>query len=307
MKDIFKLAFRNFFRNTRRSIISGISIAIAIAMIIFAHSYIRGMTASIIDNTVRLITGHVRITTGEFKRRERTLPLSESVELSPEFMASLQVAGVQAVTARIKFGVMLGEGESAIPALGYAVEPDKERAILGFDKRIIAGSYLAPDDRAVILGQELARRLNLKTGDTLTIITRTAFGSPTGMNLLVKGIYSTGLGGIDRAVFYMPARAAQTMLDMADRATEIVLIVEKPGRAPLVARELHGAYPDLAIVPYQSNPMVRQMTSVESISGLIYFIILLVARPSPTPCSWWCSSASARSECSRRWAWEARP
>jgi putative ABC transport system permease protein len=277
MKDIIKLAFRNFFRNTRRSIISSISIAIAITVIIFAQSYIKGMGANIIDNTIRLIIGHVRITTHEYERRERTLPLSEALEMNPEFIESLNIKGVSAVTSRIKFGVMLGEAESAIPALGYAVEPEKEKTILGFDKRITAGSYLDDSDRAVILGKELAKRLNLTVGDTLTVITRTAYDSPTGLNLLVKGIYATGLGGIDRMIFYIPLQAAQEMLDMENRVTEVIIIMADRSKAPLVAAELRLSNPELAVMPYQANPMVQQMTTAESIYGVLYFIILLVA------------------------------
>ncbi|MCK4755537.1 hypothetical protein KAS56_01235, partial [candidate division WOR-3 bacterium] len=79
---LLKLAYRNFFRNTRRSIISGISVAIAIAVIIFAQSYMRGVIENISENIVRLISGHIRITTKEYDRRERMIPLSEALDLT---------------------------------------------------------------------------------------------------------------------------------------------------------------------------------------------------------------------------------
>jgi ABC-type lipoprotein release transport system permease subunit len=82
--QLLRLAYRNFLRNKRRSIISGVSIALAIAAIIFAQSWLRGVTRNISDNVIRLITGHVRITTREYDRRERMLPLSESIELTPK-------------------------------------------------------------------------------------------------------------------------------------------------------------------------------------------------------------------------------
>jgi len=277
MREILKLAYRNFFRNTRRSIISGISVAIAVAVIIFAYSYLKGMTYSIIDNVVRLVSGHIRVTTREYERRERMLPLSEAVELTPELYQALEREGVVAVTSRIKFGVMLGDGDLTIPALGFGVEPEKETAILGFDKRIVQGEYIADDDQAVILGRELARRLGKKVGDTLTIITRTAYDSPTGMNLIIKGISATGLGGIDRSVFYLPLKKAQALLDLADKATEIVVILKDRGRAPVLAGAIRHQFPDLSVTPYQDNPILRYLVSVESLFMIFYFIILLVA------------------------------
>lgn len=277
MKEIIKLAYRNFFRNTRRSLISGVSVAIAIAVIIFAYSYLKGMTYSIIDNVVRLVSGHVRVTTREYERRERMLPLSEAMDLTPELFQALDREGVTAVTFRIKFGVMLGEGDNTIPALGYGVDPEKETAILGFDKRIVQGEYIADDDQAVILGRELARRLGKKVSDTLTIITRTAYDSPTGMNLIVKGIYATGLGGIDRSIFYLPLKKAQELLDLDNKATEIVVILRDRDRAPALAGAIRHQFPNLSVTPYQDNPILRILIADESIFMVFYFIILLVA------------------------------
>jgi len=277
MKEIFRLAYRNFFRNTRRSLISGISVAIAIAVVIFAHSYLKGITHSIMDNVVQLVSGHVRITTREYERRERMLPLSEAVEVTPDFMRALNRDEISAVGPRIKFGVMLGEGDLTIPALGYGVVPSIERVILKLDKRIVKGGFLEEGDQAVILGRELARRLGKRIGDSLTIITRTAYDSPTGMNLVVKGIYATGLGGIDRAVFYMPLKKVREMLDLEGRATEIVILLSDREKAPAVARAIRREFPGLSVTSYQENPLLKQVNVNESVFMVFYFIILLVA------------------------------
>jgi putative ABC transport system permease protein len=277
MKEVFRLAYRNFFRNTRRSLISGISVAIAIAVIIFAHSYLKGITYSIMDNVVQLVSGHVRITTREYERRERMLPLSEAMTVTPELRQALERGEVAAAGYRIKFGVMLGEGDRTIPALGYGVEPAVERTIMKLDKRIVQGDYLGKDDQAVILGRELARRLGKKVGDSLTIITRTAYDSPTGMNLVVKGIFATGLGGIDRTVFYVPLGKAQALLDLEGRATEIVVLLRDRERAPAVARALQREFPDWSVASYQDNPILQQVNVNESVFMVFYFIILLVA------------------------------
>ena len=86
---LFKLAVRNFFRNTRRSIISSVSVMIAITAIIFAQSWIEGIIKNVNDNIISLVSGHINITTAEYKRRERLLPLSESISLDDEFMRAI--------------------------------------------------------------------------------------------------------------------------------------------------------------------------------------------------------------------------
>jgi putative ABC transport system permease protein len=273
---LLKLAYRNFFRNTRRSIISGISVAMAIAVIIFAQSYMRGVIENIGGNIVRLISGHIRITTKEYERRERMIPLSEALDLTPELYDELDHEEILIISPRIKFGVLLGEEELNIPALGYAIDPDKETNISGLDKRIIEGSYLDASSNGVIIGNELAKRLDLGVGDTLTIITRTAYDSPTGINLLVKGIFSTGIGGIDRSVFYIPFNVGQKLLDLENRATELVIIVKDPNEAINIAREirLHGDY---SIVPFQYNPILKYINTFSFVYSIFYAVILIVA------------------------------
>ncbi len=273
---LLKLAYRNFFRNTRRSIISGVSIAIAITTILFAHSYIKGATEDISDNIVKLISGHIRITTREYERRERMIPLSEALDLSPEFYSTLANKEIVVSAPRIKFGVLLGAEELTTPALGYAVDARKEARISGLDRRIVKGSYLDSVTPATILGQGLAQRLNMKVGDTLTIFTRTAYDSPTGINLVVKGIFATGIGGMDRSLFYIPLAVGQRLLNLEGRATEFVLILKNPARAVTVARAI-AAQTDYSVVPFQYNPLLRYLNSFGIILWFIYAIILLVA------------------------------
>jgi putative ABC transport system permease protein len=274
--QLFKLAYRNFFRNTRRSIISGISVALAITAVIFARSYIGGIFQNMTGNVIRLVSGHITITTKEYERRERLIPLSESIELSEEFYESLPQQDIKSISPRIKFGVLLGEDELAIPALGYAIDPEKERDIAGIQKRLVEGTYPNSGERTAILGKGLAERLNMTVGDTLTVITRTAYDSPTGMNFLIKGIFQTGIGGMDRSIFYIPLDVGQTMLDLEGRATEIIILVKNPDRAVQIAQAIRLGN-DYSIVPYQYHTVLRYVNMAEAIYSIFYLVVLLVA------------------------------
>lgn len=273
---ILKLAFRNFFRNTRRSIISGVSVALAITVIIFARSYIKGIIENISGNTIKLVSGHILITTEEYERRERMIPLEESIELSPEFYGLLESEEIDIVSGRIKFGVLLGEEDLSVPALGYAIDPEKERHIAGLDKRLQKGVYITTGERAALFGSELAKRLDVDVGDTITIITRTAYDSPTGINLVINGVFSTGLGGVDRSLFYIPLDVGQQLLDLEGEATEVVVLVHTPDKAIDIAREVQMRT-DLSVVPYQYNSLLRYINTFSIIYSLFYLIVLLVA------------------------------
>jgi putative ABC transport system permease protein len=274
--QLFKLAYRNFFRNTRRSIISGISVALAITAIIFVRSYLAGFFENISGNVVKLLSGHIRIATKEYERRERMLPLAEFIELSPEFYESLPNEEIEMTSPRIKFGVLLGEEELSVPALGYAINPESEREIGGLQERIVSGSYIQSGEKAAILGKGLAERLRVTVGDTLTIITRTAYDSPTGMNLLVKGIFQIGIGGMDRSLFYIPLDVGQTMLDLEGRATEFAIILKHPANAIQIANSINPG-DEYSVVPFQHNTLLRYINIATVVYSIFYLVVLLVA------------------------------
>jgi putative ABC transport system permease protein len=127
-----------------------------------------------------------------------------------------------------------------------------------------------------MLGIGLAERLDMTVGDTLTVITRTAYDSPTGMNLVIKGIFQTGIGGIDRSIFYIPLDVGQTLLDLESRATEIIILVKDPGKAVQVAQSIRLGN-DYSIVPYQYNTILRYVNMAERIYAIFYLVVLLVA------------------------------
>jgi len=274
--NLLRLAYRNFFRNTRRSLISGLSVALAITAIIFARSYIRGIFQNMTGNVVKLVSGHITITTKEYERRERLIPLSESFALTNDFYEALPEEDIQIASPRIKFGVLLGEEELSVPALGYAIDPDKEREIAGLQKRLIEGVYMELGQNEAILGKGLADRLDMTVGDTLTVITRTAYDSPTGLNLVIKGIFQTGIGGMDRNIFYIPLDVGQTMLDLEERTTEFVILVNDPGNVVDVVRSIKLG-DEYAVTSYLQNPVLRWVNLAEAIYSIFYIIILLVA------------------------------
>lgn len=274
--NLFGLAFKNFFRNTRRSLISGLSVMIAITAIIFAHSYVEGVLKNVNENIIKLVSGHINIVTREYQRRERLLPLSESVALEGHLIAALESDEIEDVSPRIKFGVLLGEEEMNVPALGYAFIPEVEKDISGLQNRLTEGKYIATGERAAILGADLARRLNMFVGDTLTIITRTAYDSPTGITVVINGLFKTGIGGVDRSLFYIPLDIGQYMLDMDGRATEVVVQLRDKDRAIAIAADIQ-AQTGLLAIPFQHNTMLRYLNVVYAIYGILYLIILLVA------------------------------
>ncbi len=283
MGYLVRMAVRNLTRNTRRSFLSALSLVIALMMIVFAQGFIRGMLDQTADNTARFKTGHIRIAAEEYLRQERLLPLSEAVSTGPELDAILdELPGVSVRTERIRFGVLLNHKENSVPAMGLAVDPEAERDIFRIQHAISEGEYLSGAGDEIIMGIGLADKLGIGAGDTLVLITQTAYGSPTGANLVVKGIVNSGVGQLDLTHFFMTLASAQDMLDMAGQVSEVIIMLEEPDRAASVALDLKqqlqaAGITGLAARPLSSDPMIAYFSMAETIYFFIYLIILLVA------------------------------
>ncbi len=283
MGYLLRMAVRNLTRNTRRSFLSALSLVIALMMIVFAQGFIRGMLDMTADNTARFKTGHLRIASEEYLRQERLLPLAEAVSTGPELDAILdELPGVAARGERIRFGVLLNHNDNSVPAMGLAIDPEAERGIFRLQTAISDGEYFSGAGDEVVMGVGLAEKLGIGVGDTLVLITQTAYGSPTGANLVVRGIVKSGAGQIDGTHFFMPLESARDMLDMYGQASEIVIMLDDRSQAdaisPVLQKRLENAeFEGVVVRPLSADPIISYFSMAETIYFFIYLIILLVA------------------------------
>jgi putative ABC transport system permease protein len=148
---------------------------------------------------------------------------------------------------------------------------------------MLEGRMIRMGHEEMNIGEKLAGELGLKLGDTLTIVTQTAYGSVTAMNLKIVGIFRYGVPSIDRTTFYLPLDKAQQLLDLDNAVTEIFILVKDMNKAPEVAEEirtsLEQVYSDLYTTKswQEMGILFLYMGLAKRIYGSIYFMILFLA------------------------------
>jgi len=241
MVYLLKLAARNVFRNTRRSMLTGASIMFSVAILIFAWSFIEGAIKDMSDAYIRFQSGHIRVLTEEFAKQERMFPLQYSI---PDYLTVQEkivaVPGVKTVTGRLKFGVLLDYEGNTKQTMGMGIDPAAEEPILKLSKKIVQGRVICTGTDEVNIGVNMARDLKLKLGDTLTVVTQTAYGSMSAKNFKVVGIYNFDSPTIDRKTFLIPIGSAQYLLDLPGSASEIFIITKQADAARQVAQKISG-------------------------------------------------------------------
>ena len=277
---MFKLALRNVLRNKRRSFLTGLSIAFAVMIVIFIWTFVSGILVGMFNNYVTGSVGHIRVLNSDYLKRETMLPLSSTVADYQRLIKTLeQEPAVKLATGRIKFGVLMDIKGKNKPVLGIGIDPQREEAVLGLSQKMLSGKVFSSGTSETIVGAGLAKELAFKTGATLTVITQTAHGSMSGINLKVAGIFSLGVASVDNRTFYLALDQAQQLLDMDGRVTEIFLLIKDSDKAVEVAAAIGKQLPaGLTAVPWQSNGFLYFMMAImKNIYAAIYAFILILA------------------------------
>lgn len=284
MKKLIKLAWRNIWRNWRRTVLSSLAVAFGMISIIFANSYIKGMTESLYKNLIETEIGHVKIASREFLRLDRILPKEHLVYNTEDIETDISsLPGISAMTEKIKFHLILSSEDENEPCLGIGINPEQEINFFDLRQHLIQGSYIQESSAEMLIGDGLAQKLGVGLGDELLAVTTDINYSTYALTFRVVGIFKTNFIFMDKNFFYIPIEKAQELLDCPGAAHEILLLLEDAETAPEISSEIqsilkeNGLDDTLTAVPWQDNFFIAYMPFASFIFGGILLIIMLIA------------------------------
>ncbi|MCH8960482.1 MAG: ABC transporter permease [Bacteroidetes bacterium] len=279
MTKLLKLAWRNVWRNRRRSFITMGAITFSVVTIAVTRSLQYGAYDAMEAYAVRLFTGDVQIhRAGYHEEKLLSFSLLEDDQNWPALLD--EQPWVKAYCRRLTgFGLISSDASSA-GGMILGVEPEAERQVSAFARNTIEGVSLQDgDDHAALLGQTLARNLDVGVGDTVVVLTQ-GFRSQMGADLYaVKGLLRTGSLDLDRALMVIPLPAAQDLFAMEGRFTEVVLHTDSYRHDEQYASRLRAALDqaDYEVMFWGDLlPELRQAILLDNVSGAVFLMFLLL-------------------------------
>jgi putative ABC transport system permease protein len=240
MSKFLLLAFRNVFRNRRRTLMTLVMVGGGVAGLLLAGGYFAFMTQGLRESTIRNGLGHIQIFTAEHFQRDEVHVLDTGIDNWRQVAASVQSAEhVRGVAPRIEFYGMVSNGQKSSVYMGSAVDPDAERS-LGFSPNLVSGSDLTASsggDVGALIGSGLAKSMNVKVGDGLTLLAVTSDGALNGIDVTVTGIVESGVAEMDARSLRIPLVAAQRLLQ-SQRVTNLVVGLDATANTDRVYAEL---------------------------------------------------------------------
>ncbi|GIV58530.1 MAG: transporter [Rhodothermaceae bacterium] len=281
MTKLFKLAWRNVWRNRRRSLITMGAIFFSVLIIALTRSLQYGSYDAMESFAIRLFTGDLQVQRAGYQEEQTLADALREDERDWDGLLAAQPWHVAHARRLTGFG-LAGSDETSAGALIVGIEPEAEPAVSHFLRKIVAGAPLAAgDDHRAVLGQTLAQNLSLGVGDTVVVIAQ-GYRNEMGADLyVVKGLFDSGSAEMDRATMVLSLADAQALFSMPGRFTQLAVRTDDFRRAGRYAERLEAALADTTVDVLDWNalmPELRQMIVLDNASGAIFlaFMLLLI-------------------------------
>jgi len=282
------LAFRNVFRNRRRTIMTLLMVAGGVTGLLLSGGFFAFMIDGLREHTIQEGLGHLQIFTAEHSRRDEVRVLDTGIDNWQQVAEAIKGGPhVRGIAPRIDFYGMVSNGSKSSVFMGSAVDPVAENS-LGFTPRLSSGHDLSskPDGEVeALIGSGLAKAMHVKVGDVLTVLAVTSDGALNGVDVQIAGIVKTGYDEMDARYLRIPLSSAQRLLQ-SERVTNLVVGLDNTSNTDAAAAAM---VPRLKGLPQQMvlkkwidlasyYLQVRNMFSgIFLFLGLIVFFMVLMA------------------------------
>lgn len=220
-----KLAWRNIWRNKRRSLITIASITFAVVLADFMRSMQLGSYERMIQNAAGFYTGYIQIHKKGYWN-EKTI--NNSMEQNAQLLTEIDsIPGVEVAVPRVESFVLTSFGTKTKAGMVMGVDPEKENALTKLKSKLVQGAYITANDKSVLVAEGLANYLKVAVGDSLVLIGQGYHGANAAAVYPIKGIVKFPVPDQNNQTLYMPLKEAQWLFNVENRLTSIALVVDK--------------------------------------------------------------------------------
>ncbi|MCB0036385.1 MAG: ABC transporter permease, partial [Anaerolineales bacterium] len=280
MSKYVKMAWRNTWRNWRRTLIATVAIVLGLILLIFMDATIKGSDQAIYGNAVRLYGGNIQIHASGFRERAKRLPLLPLEDADFVIQKARSHPNVVSASRRINTGGMVSSREGSYPVSITAIEPESEVHVSLVAENITEGRFLtAADGDNILIGQEMARLLDVSVGDRINLLGQRKDESMRQRTMTVVGIYTLGLGDAEKGLVYINLPTAQTLYNLRDQETEVAITLQEVGQEGDFISSLQPDLPNYEVDSFDTlRPEIRETLATKSAAtAAIGFIVLLMA------------------------------
>ncbi len=233
-----RLAWRNLWRNKRRTLIACASILFAVFLSVLVTSTTIGQNEYLINVAVSFSTGHIQVHGKNYWEKRS---LDQSMEWDSALAAEARaLPHVLHVVPRFETVSLLAHGNVTKVAPVFGIDPALEDAMTGLGKRVVRGTPMTQWRSGAMVGGGLARMLGVDVGDSLVVYGQGYQGVTAAAMVRVSAILHFPIPEYDNAAFYLPIGEAQNLYAAPSRITALAVLLDSEGSIGEVAARIRG-------------------------------------------------------------------
>lgn len=273
-----RLAFRNIFRQKRRSIFTALSIMGSFVLCSMAIGLVYGTYGKVIETFTRGHSGHIEIHAKGYSERPSLFKNIKNWEdLKPVIEKNKMVI---ASTPRVIGSVLISVGEKTTGAKIIGIDPINEAKTTSILEKISEGQPITSGpSNEIVIGHALSKILAVKVGDPVILMTQGADGSMANDRFTIVGILSAASDAMEARNTYIHLKTAQDFLVLGNRIHEYVLALNHFDDAKKVSLEIKKDFQNYEVSPWQEieaefyKAMTADQTGIWINLGIMLFIV----------------------------------
>ncbi|MEQ8359426.1 MAG: FtsX-like permease family protein [Cytophagales bacterium] len=269
------LAWRNIWRNKRRSFITILSITFAVLLACVMRSMQLGSYDRMIENSVRFYTGYIQIHK-EGYWDDKVIDNSFIYD-SAKLSRVNALKGVISYVPRLESFALASFKSQTKGALVMGVDPSREDALTRVKSKLVAGNYLSHRDEGVLVSEGLADYLKSEVGDTLVLLGQGYHGANAAGLFPIRGIVKFAMPQQNNQLVYMALEQSQWFYAADDLITSAALVIEDPDEATKITEQIKGIFEgdSYEVMDWKALvPDLVQSIELDNISGKVMLWIL---------------------------------
>ncbi len=272
--NLLVMAWRNVWRNSRRSIVTIGAMALALWTELIYAGLVAGMAADMTNYVTEYDLGDIQVFSENWTKRPSLHETIDAATLVPR----LEAAGF-AVAPRLQAGGLAAAGELSAGVALVGVDTARDSKVLGLATAVAEGQWLDVNDPGgVVVGQGLARSLSLEPGSEVVVLSQGADGSMANDLLRVRGVLASVASSTDRGTILMTDGRFRELMALPTGAHRLVLRAPPGADLAAATAQVGGLAPDVDVQNWQElNPLLGQMLDSVKVQAAVVYFILYVA------------------------------
>jgi putative ABC transport system permease protein len=281
---LFRFAFRNMWRNKRRSVLSTATVAFGTLAVLVAAGFMEYSFYGLQETTIRTDLGHIQIENPAPVQTSGEHPLIYGLENIPTVKKPINdMPTVRYSMARLELQGIISNGEQSEIFVGRGVEADKEEAFASNFAPLIAGKGLyqasleEPQEPHIVLAENLAAKLEVKPGNWVTILTTTVYGGLNGMDFKVAGLVRHFTPEYNERFIMFTLPATQELLQ-TNKISRLIVVLRDTAKTDATVAQIRAQFPNLNVIPWhEKSTFYHSVVSLYwTIFGFLGSIIIVV-------------------------------